>query len=281
MVRPQETQSAPASPSSRSRFRFESATTSFDDLDLPPTSSTSTTEPIFCCPIHSQTLKQDGFHDFVQEQSGCPLFDGSVRSIGADWVHVIAVTPTSKHANPNTLKKQTRYFANLESVSEYQEIDSILYTYLLETSEWDETTTKDRFTCPVHRQTYQLGRQDRLIVDDKSSELLDILATPVLSPSAITTEGYGDSRPVLSPSRLSLEKRRFMIRKLSYGRKDQIQEIIKKATIQDKDQELRESWRLYRATEQEKKKAMEEKLDFEVRYCLAGMRMFFFDRRGN
>lgn len=190
---------------------------------------------------------------------------------------------TSRSRTSDPRENPARYFAFLGDVSNYQEIDSILSTYLLETAIFDEIT-EIIFTCPTHRQTYRLVRHDHADDDDSSedsdSEGSIYEHSPVPSLPAPITEGIGECRPPLSPHQLSLEKRKFMVRKLSYGRKDEMKEIVKTVVIQHNDQERREKLGLAR---EERNKEVEgevhKMVEYEVKYCLERMRIFFVGGR--
>jgi hypothetical protein len=99
------------------------------------------------------------------------------------------------------------------------------------------------------------------------------------------TEGEGASIPVITPSTLSYEKRKVMIKMLSYGRKDQVDEIVKSVQAQRNNSVRRCSWASdweeqleeeHWYEEEEKQEMIEqERLDFEIKHCLGIMRMFF------
>ncbi|KAF8852633.1 hypothetical protein BDZ45DRAFT_807316 [Acephala macrosclerotiorum] len=325
MDRPLETQSAPPSPSFKTSFRSNRRATSLD-LDLPRLkSSTATTELIFCCEDCINSIKEEDIDNFGQIGSTCPPFQGSVRSITLK--HVIVIAPITKNPKPNNPKKPVRYYAYLERANEYREIDSILFTYLQDVGSFNEETTKARFTCKTHGQTYNLIRYTSPHSEsDSATEYFSESDTETSSPqsethsssgdssvsgtegpspeslsdstlecssesdiedreyesnllsslSLYTTEAYGTSVRALSPYQLSVEKRRFMIRKLSYGRKDQMEEIINSAVISDEDRGRRDRWGWQGRRH---KKEAQEMLDFEMRYCLGKMRMFFLDGR--
>ncbi|KAE8450943.1 hypothetical protein EG329_005383 [Mollisiaceae sp. DMI_Dod_QoI] len=265
---PLETRSEPPTPSLKPILRSNRRATSLD-LNLQQPASTTTTEPIFCCQDCTKSIKETSFCKFVQVGSVGPPFGGSVRSICHPVCeHVIEVKPISRNTTPNNPLKPSRYYAFLGLDNKYHEIDVILFTYLQDISVFDEAT-KARFTCPAHHQTGQLVRHDRPAIDQSptSSTYFELSEDESMSQpcdSSGMTEGCGISTPPLSPYQISLEKRRFMIRKLSYGRKDQMQEIIRNAVVHDDDSDRQGSWG-WSWQERRQEKEMQEMLDFEVR----------------
>ena len=93
----------------------------------------------------------------------------------------------------------------------------------------------------------------------------------------------------ISAKQVSFEKRKFLVKKLGYGRKDQVDKIVKsvKGEGNDKKPEISYNWDWEEQLEMErfeveqlqeermKEEIEQERLVFEVEHCLGLLRMFF------
>jgi hypothetical protein len=121
-----------------------------------------------------------------------------------DVHHVIELNLSS---NENAdVKTSSRYFVCLNSTKEYREVDAESFAFFKERKKTN-FSLRSSFTCHEHNNGYQLLRYEH---------------------KEDVNEGCGLKTPELSPQKVSREKRKIMLRKLSYGRKDEIQEVVRK-----------------------------------------------------
>jgi hypothetical protein len=120
-----------------------------------------------------------------------------------DVHHVIELDLSS---NGNAVKPTSRYFVCLNPAREYREVDAEFFSFFKERKKTN-FSLRSSFTCQEHNNDYQLLRYEH---------------------KEDVNEGHGLKTRELSPQKVSREKRNIMLRKLSYGRKDEIQEVVKK-----------------------------------------------------
>jgi hypothetical protein len=125
-----------------------------------------------------------------------------------DVHHVIELILSSKKENTD-IKTSSRYFACLNPAKEYREVDAEFFAFFKERKKTN-FSVRSSFTCQEHNNNYQLLRYEH---------------------KEDVNEGCGLKTPELSPQKVSREKRKIMLRKLSYGRKDEIQEVVRKRKI--------------------------------------------------
>jgi hypothetical protein len=132
-----------------------------------------------------------------------------------DVHHVIELSLSSKE-NAD-VKTSSRYFVYLNSAREYREADGEFFAYFKERNKTN-FSVRSSFTCQEHNNGYQLLRYEH---------------------KEDVNEGRGLKTPELSPQKVHREKRNIMLRKLSYGRKDEIQEVVKKRKMSCGDVEIK------------------------------------------
>ena len=118
--------------------------------------------------------------------------------------HVIKLQPTV--TAKGSIDTSSRFFASLEQSMEYHEVDAD-FLELCEEKQAVEFLARSCFTCLDHGMGYQLSKYER---------------------QEVIKEACGLKNPELSPQQFSREKRKIMVRKLSYGRKDEIQEMVRR-----------------------------------------------------
>jgi hypothetical protein len=104
------------------------------------------------------------------------------------------------------VKVSSCYFVFLDPAREYREVDSEAFAIFKERKK-AHISVQQEVTCEEHNNNYQLLRYEH---------------------TEEVNEGCGLKDPELSPQKLSREKRKIMLRKLSYGRKDEIQEVVRR-----------------------------------------------------
>jgi len=130
-----------------------------------------------------------------------------IHSIG----HLIELVPALDISNP---KLSARYFACLLPAHEYREVDQHFFEYCKENAQ-ATFAMRSWFNCAEHHQSYQLSRFDY---------------------SELVKEGVGLKDAELSPQQFSREKRKIMVRKISYGRNDQIEELARRLSNGKKEE---------------------------------------------
>jgi hypothetical protein len=130
-----------------------------------------------------------------------------------DVHHVIELSLSS---NGNVGKTASRHFVCLHPAREYREVDGEFFSFFKERKK-SNFSIRSSFTCQEHND-YQLLRYEH---------------------KEDVNEGHGLKTPELSPQKVSREKRNIMLRKLSYGRKDEIQEVVKKRKMSCSDVEIK------------------------------------------
>lgn len=136
--------------------------------------------------------------------------DGYIEVHSVD--HLIELVPSLELPYP---RLEIRYFVLLRTTTEYREVSRDRFEYFRETKK-AASFTRTWYHCEEHRHSYQLSK----------FEYTEI-------------EGFGLKKTELSTQQFSREKRKIMVRKISQGRKDDIEETkrkLKSAKKEDIDQ---------------------------------------------
>ena len=115
--------------------------------------------------------------------------------------HLIELVPSLEIPSP---RLSTRYFLSSRDSNEYREVSQDCFEYFLE-SKQAKCIKRSWFNCEEHQHGYQLSRFE-------GTEI----------------EGVGLKSAELSPQQFSKEKRKIMVRKISYGRYEEIEEVARK-----------------------------------------------------
>lgn len=111
--------------------------------------------------------------------------------------HLIELVPSLEYL-------QTRYYVCLSTTSEYREVSRDTFKHIREIKKAN-SLTDSWYHCKQHGHTYKLSKFD-------SAEI----------------EGFGMKKAELSAQQFSREKRKIMVRKISQGRKEDIEETLRK-----------------------------------------------------
>lgn len=167
--------------------------------------------PFCCSDCHVSRTDDSAFKDFCNAAS-------KTMSAVDDWSviihsvqHVIELVSSFSTHNQH---QSSRYFVCLDLFSEYREVGLDFVEYLgenrnptLNGSAW--------FTCDQHQRGFSLSRYE---YEEETFR-----------------EGFGLRDEELSPQQVSREKRMIMVRKLSYGRQEEIEEYATRLNIAAKD----------------------------------------------
>lgn len=167
---------------------------------------------IFCCQdCNGFMTDKEPFADFALAASkGITAVESWAKVVIHSVGHLIELIPALEISNP---KLSARYFACMLPAHEYREVDQNFFEYCKENTQ-ATFVMRSWFNCAEHHHGCQLSRFD-------CSELVK--------------EAVGLKEAELSPQQFSREKRKIMVRKISYGRNDQIEELARRLSNAKKE----------------------------------------------
>jgi hypothetical protein len=101
----------------------------------------------------------------------------------------------------------------LKPTKEYREVGEALFDYLQQ-KEHAKSVMRSWLTCAKHQHGYSLSK---------------------LEYTELVKEGLGLKDAELSPQQFSREKRKIMVRKISYGRRDMIEDLARRLSSAGKE----------------------------------------------
>ncbi len=218
--------------------------------------------PIFCCEgCNGFMIDKEPFAEFMQAASkGISTLESGAQIVIHSVEHLIELVPSLEISN---LKLSTRYFVCLMPTNEYREVNQDCFDYF-QANKQATTVLRSWFTCAEHQHGYQLSK---------------------FESTEVVKEGLGIKNAELSPQQFSREKRKIMVRKISYGRDDMIKGLARRLSNAEKEDIDAVSRRLSFARKEEVAEVArrlscgKESMGEDVDLHLARVSMYFSESR--